>query len=173
MLGVITHHSSLITPVFIPQTKYTEQCSASQAGSRGVSGHWGEKCWSQLMVRVERGNTDTGAALRVTATADCSQWDQLRVALVWSQHQCPESRGACLVLTDKRQLMRSGLAVSAWKWGLRTLPGKLLQTVCCRGHWGWKQSEKLEQCDYWWAGELGLWLSQRQESVFATWSLNW
>ena len=67
--------SSLITPVFIPQTKYTEQCSASQAGSRGVSGHWGEKCWSQLMVRVERGNTDTGAALRVpVATADCSQW---------------------------------------------------------------------------------------------------
>ena len=27
------------------------------------------------MVRVERGNTDTGAALRVTVTtADCSQW---------------------------------------------------------------------------------------------------
>ena len=50
---------AVITPVFIPQTKYTEQWSAGQAGSRGVSGQR-EKCWSQLMVR-ERGNTDTGA----------------------------------------------------------------------------------------------------------------
>ena len=45
-----------------------------QAGSR-VCQVTEEKCWSQLMVRVESGNTDTGAALRVTvATADCSQW---------------------------------------------------------------------------------------------------
>ena len=55
---------AVITPVFIPQTKYAEQWQPGVRLARPAVGcvrSLGEKCWSQLMVRAERGNTDTGA----------------------------------------------------------------------------------------------------------------
>ena len=70
---------AVITPVFIPQTKYTEHSELARPAVGVCQVTQREKCWSQLMVRAERGNTDTGAEwpLQTAATAD-----QLRVALV-------------------------------------------------------------------------------------------
>ena len=118
MLGVITHHSSLQC-LFPKQSTLSSAvlarpavgvCQVTEGRNAGVSwwSEWREATLTPVQLSESQWPLQTAAS-----------GDQLKVALVWSQHQCPESRGACLVLTDNRQLMRSGLAVSAWKWGLR------------------------------------------------------
>ena len=182
----------VVTSVFIPQTKYAEQwqpgvrlarpavgCVRSLRRNAGVS--WWSEQWREATltpVRAVSHCQSQSGHCRLQPVVS-SEHSQLRVAeqwvaLVWSQH--PESGEQSMVRWSPVRGIWSpwseavcvGLGSQLWglrteDWGLRTLPRNILQTVCCRGCWGQKQSEKLEHCGYWL--RVRLWLIQCKESV--------
>ena len=153
----------------------------------GVSGHWGRNAgvswwseqWREATLTPVRAVSQSESEWPLQTAASGEQWSQPAESCgewPWCDHniQSPESRawsdGHQWEGADHPDLVRGSLCqpgtedwVRTEDWRLRTLPRNILQTVCCRGCWGQKQSEKLEHCGYWL--QVRLWLIQCKESV--------
>ena len=120
---------AVITPVFIPQTKYTEQWSAGQAGSRGVSGHSG----GEMLESADGQSWERQHWHRCRLQPLQTSWEW-----PWCDHniQWVESSK----LADNSQLMRPDLVwdslsleVKSKKWGVKSEDwdwGHFLENFC-------------------------------------------